>query len=208
MYKLDHVGSKVIYDDPGISSFSASEIAAIDYDSTSLLVYPYAHSATVNNEYDTWQFVVNDTEALLANRKLAFGLFLNSNANEDGNLIFSCVGNISLSHTAASHKTIVTPIFGRTFASTVTSSKAANSNLLDRYITLPFQGGGQGTYTSHFGVSCEVVDVVKSDGEHYFFGFQITNTDTATNNSINFEAGLTFYKDIAGINAARPDGLG
>jgi len=138
MIKPDVVGSKAMFFNPGVSTFTAAELALIDgsRDSAASNYLPYAHSATVRTDYDSRRFCI-DAEAIAADTRVSFGLFLTPE-NEKGNMMFQVSGQCRIYTPVDNGGIIPSFFFGRKATNnTVVSSKAGANNALAVLTLLP-----------------------------------------------------------------------
>jgi len=119
------------YSDPTQVTLSNAEMQAIDT-ATSWALYPYAHTATVEDSHQECTIYIADD--IPASNKFGIGVFLSTD-KALGNLLFNVNG--ALQGYQGSNSLHIFPFFGRTDATSVTSTKVATANLLDNYIILP-----------------------------------------------------------------------
>lgn len=208
MYMLNHNEVMPILEDPGITNFNTTQVAAIDSDTTNDLIYPYAHTASPANDRTSRVFTINAAAAsLTALKRFAFGSFIGAENNEDGNIALACVGSMSLTLTNTGDRMDVTPIIGRSNLSFIVSSLTTQENLLNHWMPLPCEKSN-GDKNITVKVQTGVIDILKTDGYIYFFGFMISNYNASSAVDLEMNAYTSLYKDTYGINLARPVGLG
>lgn len=205
------IGPKSFFFEPGLSTFTSAEIAAIDQShNPSSLPFPYAYTATVRDDYDSRNFSTDSgasTQNLLAAQQFAFGLFLSPNYDLR-NLLFQLSAHVHVASLGGddAHPIRVIPFFGRTAAATVTSSKAAQSNLLSSWIQLPVQAIARHGDNAAGTIIANIVEVsvyqelfalrasTPTLGTYpWCFGVLIQNTSGAEH-SMSFHASLAFRK--------------
>lgn len=180
--KANVVGSKALYLNPGVTSFTTGELAAIDTTFAMATISPYAYTATVREDYDTRNFNFDDAGATLAfGNRVAFGLFLSAD-NSKKNLLWQFSGKSHIIFTGNTTQIHGAFFIGRRATSdTVVSSKAAASNTLAAYALLPHN-------FSQFLANAYLVQSVETegftleleDGFVYCFGYLIDNVSAAT----------------------------
>jgi len=194
---INYEGSKMLFGDPGETIFTNAIVDAIDTATTSTDIYPYAYSATLQNQFDERNFrsLATDVDIAISSR-IAFGLFL-ADTTETGNtakknVILSMRGS-HIFNTEALASIRAYYIFGRCSASTVTSTTAATANLLSEYIVIPERAPVNRSYMAtstpfeQRGACSEDIVKIAFGGTGYplFFGLVIENLSPST--AYNFD---------------------
>lgn len=130
MFLINKTGNPDYYDKSSNVDFSQANLDAIDSSNASLNLYPYAQSATVQEDHDDTNLSILGSYAMVAGQKIAFGLFLTPD-NEKGSLMFH--GDIAVEMNISDANVMLYGIYGRTNASAVVSSVVGNENLLSTY---------------------------------------------------------------------------
>lgn len=174
MYKPSMIGNSIIFDNPGISSFTTTDLTNTDSNSNNSDVYPYAKSASLKEHYDCQSFhIEDDSYTIQANMKNSFGVFLTP-SEELSNLIFSLVGSIIIYTTE--NNMYITPFFGRTSGANVVSSKGSVQNLLSDKVILPMSVYADGTGRSKcVSIDTQIIAVYDSSANNFCFGFSVEN---------------------------------
>lgn len=191
--KPNVIGPKILYLNPSDDVFTTAQLAAIDTAYWPVVgnYSPYAKSATVRDDYDTGRFL-SDTAAtsnIAGKMRNSFGLFLSADNNKK-NLLWQLSGSIYVSviDTIDVTQNLRTSFFfGRKATNdTVTSSKSAVSNTLEKVMTLPAKvlsshtgplgatsGNGNSFYAS---IESELFSLEEAGKFVYCFGASIDNT--------------------------------
>lgn len=206
MKRSNLVGNHILLEDQGDKTFTNAIVDAIDSASNSIDVYPWCKSATVQEYRDSHNFhSLGYATTLAQGQKVAFGVFLTAD-NDKGNLVFDVNGCINIQRDGTNVS--VYPIFGRTYASTLTQSDAAASNLLDHYIILPF--GLNPVYeVTNFQDYCtfknSILSIELSDGYIYCLAWVIESHNSGADVGMIFHASLDIQKYSSVTNVYRPD---
>lgn len=202
--KPDIMGKNEYFNEPGISSFSDAELAAIDtanaYQSRTL--YPYAYTATVDSSkdergYDMYQKVIVNLAGV------GFGLFLSAEDDIESNLLFNV--QMSINFSSDNNLFIIYPFFGLTDLTSVTSSKAAQSNLLDYHKLLNSRHtiiDEQHIIHVNETIECEP----RTDSRLYCAGFHIINI-AGSDKTCHLRSNISFQKFNTVDNIHRPDNI-
>jgi hypothetical protein len=200
MIRPNLVGCNVHYEEPAETSLTTADIAAIDSTRNSHDFYPYAYTATIDDNYDEQSYLIG-AQTLPTLQKLTFGLFLSPDLEKQG-LIFNVNGHIagdfgdSLIHAFF--------VFGRTASDVVTSSKVAQSNLLEDYVILPASAIGKTSVNQSYSIDRQVYARYVSDGSNYFFGICV-QSHSGSDKTVSLQASLQFAKFGANLDCFRPD---
>lgn len=204
--KPNQLGPKTMFLNPGLTTFTSADFAAIDGDAGSNTIYPYAYSAVVRSDYDSRKFGSTTTNVdLVATKRVALGLFLSPESREC-NLLFQLSGSVHYWFNGTSPIAGGFFFFGRKKTdNTVTSSKAATSNELDSWIVLPvnFQ------YEYSAGLMNASIEkelfALNDPGKYcYCFGFAFDNFSVSNPLNTKFHCDLSFRKYNSEISAFMP----
>lgn len=201
--KASCLGYQTLFDEPVSTTFTTADLAAISNSDSSADMYPYAHTATVAEyrQSANFQILGQDLDAMM---KHVFGVFVSKQSEQFGNMLLSCIGQMSIRVVTANVATVY-PIFGRTNSSTITSSKAGNNNILDHYMVLPCKSFGHDGKAMHCSVEHDVIAMNQTDGEHFFFGFVVLNNNTSDVKAY-MNASTTIMNNLSGVPLSMQSG--
>jgi len=200
MLRGNYTGKFVSFYDGAESSLLSADIALIDSGEGSHDTYPYASTAVVADNYDEMNLQIH-AQTLPSGNKVAFGVFLSADL-EKRSLLFRCSGAICID--ASTGEYMVYPLFGRTDASTVTSTKAGTANLLDKWIILPNFRGHTGAFSS-CSFNEDVYGKYLSDGEIWCIAWVIENISGGDITSLRVSSNLEFQKLANNLEVFKPD---
>jgi len=205
MFRPDFIGRKSLYLNPSSDKLTTANIAAIDT-AFSDVISPYAYTATVRDDYDSFNFLFSDAGSdLVAGQRLAVGLFL-SPQNEQGNLLFQLSGALKLVRSG----TITTTsqfFFGRKATNnTVVSDKTAPQNTLASFMYLPSNKLNSGVLSTpvHDSIETEVFSLNLAGGYVYCFGLLLDNVSAVTTDTLKGGVSLSMRKYSSEIEVFRP----
>lgn len=205
MRKVNLLNNPVIYSTPDSDDFSTAELALIDDSYLGNAQKPNAYTATVKDDYESRRVFFNDPPDIATVMKAGFGLFLSNEGNLKGNMMFTCVASMNLIVETTPLFTAYA-LFGRTSASTITSSKSAADNALVNWAILPSSLQLEDN-TLNLSVNTNVIAEAQTADEVFCFAVFLSN---GTAGAVSLIGGLhmTFIKDLMGIKVARADFLG
>ena len=183
------IGPKSLYFGPGLSQLSTANLANIQtyYGADPSTIKPYAYTATVSAQYDTRNFMLDDSgSSLVAGRRVAFGLFLTPENNK-GSMLFQVSGSASFRTSASGSLGLRGAFFfgRRNSSDTVVSSTSSANNPLTSYILLPLDSIST-MYSS--APACDLQHSTQTEiyaensaksGYVYCFGYYIENYNNA-----------------------------
>ncbi|UOF79420.1 hypothetical protein [Microviridae sp.] len=219
MYTIDLQKSSVLFGSPGESLLTNAIVDNVDSAISSSNIYPWAYSATLQNQLDERNFrtVATDVDLAAASRFSA-GLFLADSTelgnNPKKNIFLSVKGSLNFfSEVAAPFKVYF--ILGRCNASSITQSDVTASNLLSRYIVLPEIGqtsyGANNTnqVMVHRSIDTQILKIgFDSTGYPLCFAFVIENLSSITAYNFDFlQASLQFQIWDQALQAYRVKGV-
>lgn len=197
--RASSVGPKIFYKLPSIREFATADITAVDSAVDNSALYPYALSATVNQDLATGRFCFDEAGATLgAGQMMAVGTFLTPD-NDLTSLLFQLSGKALIRTTTTVPGTVVPMgfFYGRTESDTIVSSVAAAENLTIEHMSLPSRDliftDSIASINSHSIVD-ELVSLVEASGNVHVFGFYIKNTHGATAVTLRGSIDLAFRK--------------
>ncbi|AJK28219.1 hypothetical protein [Eel River basin pequenovirus] len=193
-------GNQLYYDISSKTEFSTSEIAAIDSNISGDEYYPYAWTSTVNDELANYRYYVDNSVDLVAGSRVAFGIFLAPDVNKD-NMLINIEG--AMAFYGDSTRFNVYPILGTTVSSTITSSKAAQSNQLACWKVIPCETQDGAGYSKLVSFNKTVLAVEQSSVNTYCLAWVISNHEGSTR-SLEFNSNLSMRAWTTPINYHRP----
>lgn len=204
MLNANVVGPKVFYLNPTSDKLSTANLAATDT-AISDAISPYAYTATVRDDYDTFNFHTDDAGSVVAvGMRNAFGLFLTPENNK-GNLLFQVSGKVILNGAGTTPLPLGAFFFGRRATSnTVVSDKTAPQNPLVAYTLLPSMHYFQSASLTSDYVETEVFSLQLAGGFVYCFGYYIQNCSGANALTFRGTISLSVRKYGSGLDIYTP----
>jgi len=137
MQRRPNNGAVSVYEAPkSFVNFSTAEIGLIDSVTSSNDVYPYAEVTILENDIQDILVSLLQQSNLVAGARFAFGVFLLPDFDRIAPSNLQAMVSMSMdtyqSGGSPSDLSVI-PIIGRTVASTITSTKAAQANLLSTW---------------------------------------------------------------------------
>jgi len=201
MIRPNLTGDIVRYSDPTLTSLADAEIVLVDSAASSRDIYPYAYTATVSDDYEEANYNLIEKTSKSA-MKLVYGIFLSADNNKK-NLLFNA--SVSVNAETVDSRVLIYPIFGRTTASTVTSTKAGTANVLDNYIILPHILSHCDTAAAiAMNMNTQILGLYKSTGEIWCLGVVIANVSGA-DRVLNLECSMQLTKHGTTTDVFKPD---
>jgi len=209
MYKPNIVGSKIIFDDPGVTTLTNTIVDAVDTSITTAAPSVYTYSATLPEQYNVrnYRSVATDVD-LSATNRLALGVFLSSTEADDLNVpvLYSVHGSIEWSNEGAFTGNSWFG-FGRAPASAVVQDDAAPANALSSFVILSHRTANSvqsSTQQAHHNSFNDDILVYPGTGYPVCFFVCIENLSAAGLNMDALQCTLCIQKYVKDLPVYRP----